>query len=85
MANMRQQQQLQQSGQMQRDGSAMGMGQDRPQSPGGSVENAPSPKRQRLDGNGFNGPMGPAGRGQPQGMQGQVCSQRFHGLLSGPL
>ena len=65
---------LQQSGQMQREGSAMGVGQDRPQSPGGSIDNAPSPKRPRIEGNGFAGPMGPgpAGRGQPQGMQGQV-------------
>ncbi|KAL9094025.1 MAG: hypothetical protein Q9165_003695 [Trypethelium subeluteriae] len=71
MQNMKQQQMLQQSGQMQREGSTVGMGQDRPQSPGGSAENAPSPKRQRMETNGFNGPMGPAGRGQPQGMQGQ--------------
>ena len=66
------QQMLSQSGQMQREGSTMGMGQDRPQSPGGSVDNAPSPKRPRLDANGFNGPMGPAGRGQPQGIPAQV-------------
>ncbi|KAI9694982.1 MAG: hypothetical protein M1822_000599 [Bathelium mastoideum] len=71
LQNLKQQQMLSQSGQMQREGSAMGMGQDHPQSPGGSVDNAPSPKRPRLEGNGFNGPMGPAGRGQPQGMQGQ--------------
>lgn len=44
-------------------------GQQRPQTPG-SGENAPSPKRQRLDG-GINGQMGPMGRGQPQGMQAQ--------------
>lgn len=45
-------------------------GQQRPQSPG-SVDNAPSPKRQRIDGNNFNGQMGPMGRGQPPNMQGQ--------------
>jgi len=56
--------------QMQREGSSMD-GQQRPQTPG-SGENAPSPKRQRMDGGGsFNGQMVPMGRGQPQGMQGQ--------------
>ena len=56
--------------QMQRENSSMD-GQQRPQTPG-SGENAPSPKRQRLDGGGsFNGQMMPMGRGQPQGMQGQ--------------
>jgi hypothetical protein len=52
---------------MQRDGSNMEMGGQRPNTPS-SMENAPSPsKRPRLDGgSGFNGqPMGPAGRGQP--------------------
>jgi len=40
------------------------MAGQRPQSPG-SMDNAPSPKRQRVEGNGFNGQaMGPAGRGQ---------------------
>lgn len=67
-----QQMQLQQT-QMQREGSTIDMnGQQRPQSPG-SVADAPSPKRQRLDGT-FNGPMGPMGRGQPQGMPGQQVS-----------
>lgn len=52
---------------MQRDGSNMEMGGQRPNTPS-SMENAPSPsKRPRLDGGGgFNGQsMGPAGRGQP--------------------
>lgn len=40
----------------------------RSQSPGSGDNNAPSPKRQRMEGN-FNGQMGPAGRGQ--GMPGQ--------------
>ncbi|KAK4996984.1 hypothetical protein LTR66_003530, partial [Elasticomyces elasticus] len=72
MQQVQQQQMLNHSAQMKREGSQMEM-QQRPQSPGGSVDNAPSPKRQRLDGNpNFNGQqMGPAGRGQPQGMQGQ--------------
>ncbi|KAI5274513.1 hypothetical protein E4T47_02371 [Aureobasidium subglaciale] len=62
---MQQMAQLQQNA-MQREGSTM---EQRPTSPGaGDV--APSPKRQRLDGN-FNGAMGPMGRGQPQGMPGQ--------------
>ncbi|PSK35025.1 Adhesion defective protein 2 [Elsinoe australis] len=60
-----------QQGQMQREGSAMDVnGQQRPQTPG-SGDNAPSPKRQRLDGGGFNGQMGPMGRGQNPGMPGQ--------------
>lgn len=68
---MQQQMRMQQMAQaqqnaMQREGSNM---EQRPNSPGGG-ENAPSPKRQRLDGN-FNGAMGPMGRGQPQGMPGQ--------------
>jgi len=68
MKNMQQQQLLQQT-QMQRDGSNMDMGGQRPQSPGGG-DNAPSPKRQRLDGQqAFNGQMVPGGRGQ--GMPGQ--------------
>ena len=52
--------------QMQRDGSGMDMGGQRPQSPG-SVDNAPSPnKRPRLEGAAFNGqPMGGA---RSQGM-----------------
>ena len=65
------QQQMQQ--QMQRDNSNMGMnGDQRPQSPS-SADNAPSPsKRPRLENGTFNGqPMGPTGRGQPQGMPGQ--------------
>jgi len=52
---------------MQRDGSNMEMGGQRPNTPG-SMENAPSPsKRPRLDGGtAFGGqPIGPAGRGQP--------------------
>ncbi|GAB7353256.1 hypothetical protein MBLNU459_g3765t1 [Dothideomycetes sp. NU459] len=71
---MQQQMQMQQT-QMQREGSSIDMnGQQRLASPG-SVADAPSPKRQRLDGS-FNGPMGPMGRGQPQGMPGQ----QFNGM-----
>ena len=67
MKNIQQQQMMHTS--MQRDGSGMDMGGQRPQSP---ADSAPSPKRQRLDGNAFNGQgMGPAGRGQPPNMQGQ--------------
>ncbi|PNS17368.1 hypothetical protein CAC42_7051 [Sphaceloma murrayae] len=63
--------QMAQQGQMQRDGSAMDMnGQQRPQTPG-SGDNAPSPKRPRLDGGAFNGQMTPMGRGQTPGMPGQ--------------
>ena len=52
---------------MQRDGSGMEIG--RAQSP---MDTAPSPKRQRIEGAGLVGqPMGPAGRGQPMGVQGQ--------------
>jgi len=61
---MQQMAQLQQN--IQREGSTM---EQRPTSPGGG-DAAPSPKRQRLDGN-FNGAMGPMGRGQPPGMPGQ--------------
>ncbi|KAF2100860.1 hypothetical protein NA57DRAFT_74459 [Rhizodiscina lignyota] len=57
---------------MQRDGS-MNMGEQRSQSPGSGDNNAPSPKRQRMEGN-FNGQMGPAGRGQ--GMPGQPGSMQ---------
>ncbi|KAI4731629.1 hypothetical protein E4T49_00380 [Aureobasidium sp. EXF-10728] len=65
---MQQMAQLQQNA-MQREGSTM---EQRPTSPGGGGggDAAPSPKRQRLDGN-FNGAMGPMGRGQPPGMPGQ--------------
>lgn len=66
MKNMQQQHLLQQT-QMQREGSNMDMGGQRPQSPGAG-DNAPSPKRQRLEGQPYNGQMGPAGRAQ--GMQG---------------
>lgn len=71
MVQMQQQLRMQQMAQlqqttMQREGSTM---EQRPTSPGGG-DAAPSPKRQRLDGN-FNGAMGPMGRGQPQGMPGQ--------------
>jgi len=66
---MMQQGQMMPQTQMQREGSAMD-GQQRPHTPN-SGEIAPSPKRQRIDGGGFNGHMGPMGRGQPQGMQGQ--------------
>lgn len=49
-------------------------GQQGPQSP--SSADAPSPKRQRLDGQHFNGqPIGPMGRGQPQGLQAQQGQQ----------
>ncbi|KAF2839470.1 hypothetical protein M501DRAFT_804099 [Patellaria atrata CBS 101060] len=59
---------------MQRDGSGMDMGGQRPQSPAG--ENAPSPKRPRLEGNGFNNQqMGPAGRGQGMQPMGNAVSQ----------
>jgi len=52
--------------QMQRDGSGMDMGGQRPQSPG-SVDNAPSPnKRPRLEGAAFNGQ--PIGGARSQGM-----------------
>ena len=55
--------------QMQREGSAIDInGQPRPQTPGSGDQ--PSPKRQRMN-EGFNGQMGPMGRGQPQNMQGQ--------------
>lgn len=48
--------------------------EQRPASPsGGGGDAAPSPKRQRLEGN-FNGAMGPMGRGQPPGMPGQQVS-----------
>ena len=51
---------------MQRDGSGMDMGGQRPQSPG-SVDNAPSPnKRPRLEGAAFNGQ--PIGGARSQGM-----------------
>src|SRR2546429_494175 len=66
-----QQQLMHQQHQMQRDGSDVDInGQQRPQSPS-SADNAPSPKRPRLEG----GPMNvqqvlPNGRG-PQGMQNQ--------------
>ncbi|KAL2035284.1 hypothetical protein VTO58DRAFT_101201 [Aureobasidium pullulans] len=71
MVQMQQQLRMQQMAQlqqttMQREGSTL---EQRPTSPGGG-DAAPSPKRQRLDGN-FNGAMGPMGRGQPQGMPGQ--------------
>lgn len=74
MVQMQQQLRMQQMAQlqqttMQREGSTM---EQRPTSPGGG-DAAPSPKRQRLDGN-FNGAMGPMGRGQPQGMPGQQVS-----------
>ncbi|OCL08722.1 hypothetical protein AOQ84DRAFT_292579 [Glonium stellatum] len=53
LQNMQKQQMMQT--QMQRDGSGMDMGSQRPQSPG-SVDNAPSPnKRPRLENNVFNG------------------------------
>lgn len=62
---------------MQRDGSGMAMGDQRPQSPA-NAENAPSPsKRPRLDGNAFNGQLGPGARSQ--GMQGAPM-----GATSGP-
>lgn len=67
---MQQMAQLQQNA-MQREGSTM---EQRPASPsGGGGDAAPSPKRQRLEGN-FNGAMGPMGRGQPPGMPGQQVS-----------
>lgn len=73
--------------QMGRDGNGMGMDGQRPQSPG-SMENAPSPKRQRTDGNGFNGqPMGPLGRGQPmpgQPGQGGPMNQMMNGTQLTP-
>jgi hypothetical protein len=58
-------QQQMMANEMKRDGSNMEMGGQRPQSPSG--ENAPSPKRARLEGaNGFPGQNGPGGRpGQP--------------------
>jgi len=63
------QQQMIAANQMQREGSSMDInGQPRPQTPGSGDQ--PSPKRQRLT-EGFNGQMGPMGRGQPQNMQGQ--------------
>ena len=66
---------LQQQQMMQRDGSGMDMAQ-RAQSP---MDAAPSPKRQRLEGAGLVGQvLGPAGRGQPIGMQGQAVN------VSGP-
>ncbi|KAF2150759.1 hypothetical protein K461DRAFT_270159 [Myriangium duriaei CBS 260.36] len=71
---MQQQQQMAQT-QMQREGSQMDMnGQPRPQTPGSGE--APSPKRQRLEGGGFNGQMGPMGRGQNPGMAGP----QFNGM-----
>jgi hypothetical protein len=66
---MQQMAQLQQNA-MQREGSTM---EQRPASPSGGGDAAPSPKRQRLEGN-FNGAMGPMGRGQPPGMPGQQVS-----------
>lgn len=78
--------------QMQRGNSNMGMnGEQRPQSPS-SAENAPSPsKRPRLENGPFQGqPVGPAGRGQPQGMPGQpmmtgpqaeIAAQAHHMIL----
>ncbi|KAJ9657753.1 hypothetical protein H2201_008066 [Coniosporium apollinis] len=66
LAQMKSMQQQMMQTSMQREGSGMDMGQ-RPSSPN-SGDNAPSPKRQRLDSNTANGQhMGPAGRGQ--GMQ----------------
>ena len=66
---------LQQQQMMQRDGSGMDIGQ-RAQSP---LDAAPSPKRQRLEGAGLVGQaLGPAGRGQPIAIQGQVVG------VSGP-
>ncbi|KAL1304543.1 hypothetical protein AAFC00_003523 [Neodothiora populina] len=64
-------QQMMQQTQMQREGSNMDLnGQQRTQSPSAG-ENAPSPKRPRLEGS-FNGaPIGQMGRGQAQGMPGQ--------------
>lgn len=82
--------------QMQRGNSSMGMnGEPRPQSPS-SAENAPSPsKRPRLENGPFQGqPVGPAGRGQPQGMPGQpmvtgpqadIAAQSQHMLLQNGL
>lgn len=61
--------QMAQQTQMQREGSQMDMnGQPRPQTPGSG--DAPSPKRQRMEGGQFNGQMGPMGRGQNPGMPG---------------
>lgn len=79
---MQQMAQLQQNA-MQREGSTM---EQRPASPsggGGGGDAAPSPKRQRLEGN-FNGAMGPMGRGQPPGMPGQqvsICSSYVCGCV----
>ena len=58
--------------QMQRDPSNMEMGVQRPQTPGGSMDNAPSPKRPKLDdGSGFNGPgMQPGNRPMPNSQMG---------------
>lgn len=70
-----QQQHMVQQTQMQREGSQMDMnGQPRPQTPGSGE--APSPKRQRLEGGGFNGQMGPMGRGQNPVMPGA----QFNGM-----
>ena len=59
--------------QMQRDQPDMDMNGNRPQSPA-SADNAPSPsKRPRLEGGPVNGQqLAPNGRGQGQGMQGQI-------------
>jgi hypothetical protein len=58
--------------QMQRDGSDVDInGQQRPQSPS-PADNAPSPKRPRLEGGPMNGQQVlPNGRGQPQGIPNQ--------------
>jgi hypothetical protein len=65
---------------MQRDPSSMDMAGQRPQTPGGSIDNAPSPsKKPRLDnGNGFEAPgMVPGGRpmGNPMMQNGMADVQ----------
>lgn len=59
---------------MQRQGQNPAMGEQRSQSPNGNGD-APSPKRQRMDG-AFNGQvMGPAGRGQAMPGQPGMANQ----------
>ncbi|KAF2180336.1 hypothetical protein K469DRAFT_692859 [Zopfia rhizophila CBS 207.26] len=70
------------SAQMQRDGSAMDMNGQRPQSPG-STENAPSPnKRPRVEGN-FNGQQMAAARsqGMPQHSMGATSTGQANQML----
>jgi hypothetical protein len=69
---------------MHREPSNMEMGGQRPQTPGGSMDNAPSPKRQKLDDGGFNGPAGmqPGNRPMPNSQMGGAMMN--NGMGDGP-